>query len=47
MKGILCGGRLSEESLGKRRGDGARGSVEIILGHACGKKLGKAGRLSF
>ena len=28
-------------------GGGVRGSAGIILGHACGKKLGKTGRLSF
>ena len=32
---------------GEMRGDGVRGSVGIVLGQACGKKLGKTGRLSF
>ena len=47
MKGILCGGWLSEESLGKSRGDGARRSAGIVLGQAYEKKLRKVGRLSF
>ena len=40
-------GKLLEESLGKRKGDGARGSAGIVLRQDCGKKLGKDGRLSF
>ena len=46
MKGILCGGRLSEESLERCRGDGVRGRVGLILGQACGKKSRKTRRLS-
>ena len=46
MKGILCGGRLSEESLVRCKGDGVRGRVGIVLGQTCGNKLGKTGRLS-
>ena len=46
MKGILCGGRLLEESLVRCKGDGVRGRAGIVLGHAYGKKSGETGRLS-
>ena len=46
MKEILYGGSLSEESLVSCMGDGVRGRAGIVLGHACGKKSGKTGRLS-
>ena len=46
MKEILCGGRLSKESLVSYKGDGVRGRARIVLGQACGKKSGKTGRLS-
>ena len=46
MKGVLCGGRLSKESLVRCKEDGVRGRAGIVLRQACGKKSGKTGRLS-
>ena len=43
MKGVLYGGRLSEESLVRCRGMVFGGKAGIILGQACGKNQERLG----